>query len=109
MHGVSIPHPNHPDPLPPSRSRLPFAVPLSPLLRCRRYALLLRLDFPPFDRAPFQELLPKEQTNVIDLVGMLTKGQVKRINKVRGWPGFVHFAALKKTRSLSGNWFSVLC
>eukprot|EP00904_Undaria_pinnatifida_P008010 jgi/Undpi1/4339/HiC_scaffold_17.g07705.m1 len=27
------------------------------------------------------ELLPKEQTNVIDLVGMLTKGQAKRINK----------------------------
>lgn len=31
-----------------------------------------------------QDLLPKEQTNVIDLVSMLTKGQVKRINKVGG-------------------------
>ncbi|CAN0425871.1 unnamed protein product, partial [Ectocarpus fasciculatus] len=27
------------------------------------------------------DLLPKEQTNVIDLVSMLTKGQIKRINK----------------------------
>ncbi|CAM9302665.1 unnamed protein product [Ascophyllum nodosum] len=27
------------------------------------------------------DLLPKEQTNVIDLMGMLTKGQAKRINK----------------------------
>lgn len=26
--------------------------------------------------------MPKEQTNVIDLVSMLTKGQAKRINKV---------------------------
>ncbi|CAM9732819.1 unnamed protein product [Ectocarpus sp. 6 AP-2014] len=49
---------------------LPALVAVAPLEAQARKAGVNRPD-----------LLPKEQTNVIDLVSMLTKGQVKRINK----------------------------
>eukprot|EP00903_Cladosiphon_okamuranus_P013970 g12991.t1 len=49
---------------------LPALVAVAPLEAQARKAGVNRPD-----------LLPKEQTNVIDLVSMLTKGQAKRINK----------------------------